>query len=94
MIGSYKDKRTRTFSLGKSVKEFRRFEDSAETRLARLDVAQSLADLAKVPGNHLESLRGDRKGQHSIRVNQQWRICFRWNDVKKSAEDVEIVDYH
>ena len=94
MIGSFKDKRTERFYLGGAVKEYRRFEEAAETRLARLDAAESLADLAKVPGNHLELLLGDRKGFHSIRINRQWRICFRWNEKGKRAEEVEIVDYH
>ena len=58
----------------------------------RLDAAETLQDLAAFPGNRLEALRGNRKGQHSIRVNDQWRICFRWSEGK--AFDVEIVDYH
>ena len=57
-----------------------------------LDDAESLKDLAAVPGNRLEALRGDRKGQHSIRINDQWRICFHWRE--GAAEGVEIVDYH
>jgi proteic killer suppression protein len=59
-------------------------------------VAASLADLAKVPGSGLEALQGDRAGQHSIRINEQWRICFRWEQGPRegSAHDVEIVDYH
>ncbi len=94
MIGSYKDKRTERFARGEFVKQFRGFEEAAETRLARLNDATSLSDLASIPGNRLEALRGDRKGQHSIRINDQWRICFRWNGADGSAEDVEIVDYH
>jgi proteic killer suppression protein len=61
-------------------------------KLAMLDAAESLADLRVPPGNRLEKLAGDRAGQYSIRVNQQWRICFRWSDA--GPEDVEIVDYH
>jgi proteic killer suppression protein len=57
-----------------------------------LDDAETLRDIAAVPGNRLEALTGDRKGQHSIRINDQWRICFLWRD--GAAEDVEIVDYH
>jgi toxin HigB-1 len=57
-----------------------------------LDAATRLSDLARVPGNRLETLRGDRKGQHSIRINDQWRICFKWED--SGAIQVEIVDYH
>jgi proteic killer suppression protein len=65
---------------------------SALTRLTRLDAAESLDDLRAFPGNRLETLRGDRQEQHSIRVNDQWRICFVWTDA--GPEDVEIVDYH
>ncbi len=61
-------------------------------KLAMLDAAETLADLRVPPGNRLEKLRGDREGQHSIRINQQWRICFSWSDA--GPEDVEIVDYH
>lgn len=64
----------------------------AENKLAILDAAVSLNDLRSPPGNRLEGLRGDRKGQHSIRINDQWRVCFTWKD--GDAEDVEIVDYH
>jgi proteic killer suppression protein len=64
----------------------------ARTRLRRLDAAETLQDLAAFPGNRLEALRGNRKGQYSIRVNDQWRICFRWSEGK--AYDVEVVDYH
>lgn len=65
---------------------------AARRRLLLLDAAESLNDLRIPPGNRLEKLKGNRKGQHSIRINQQWRICFRWTD--PGAEDVEIVDYH
>jgi proteic killer suppression protein len=61
-------------------------------KLAILDAAETLADLRVPPGNRLEKLRGDREGQHSIRINQQWRICFSWSDA--GPENVEIVDYH
>jgi len=73
------------------VKPFRAVERVARRKLEVLASAGRLADLRSPPGNRLEALRGDRKGQHSIRINDQWRICFRWND---GAEDVEIVDYH
>ncbi len=63
-----------------------------QRKLAVLDGAESLRDLRSPPGNRLEKLHGDRRGQHSIRINQQWRICFRWID--DGAEEVEIVDYH
>jgi proteic killer suppression protein len=65
---------------------------AAWRKLAILDAAETLADLRVPPGNRLEKLTGDRAGQHSIRINQQWRICFRWTDA--GAEDVEITDYH
>jgi proteic killer suppression protein len=65
---------------------------AARTRLRRLDAASSLNDLAQISGNRLETLRGDRAGQHSIRINDQWRVCFIWRD--GNAYDVEIVDYH
>lgn len=65
---------------------------SAERKLAYLNAATRLDDLRSPPGNRLEKLSGDRAGQHSIRINDQWRICFRWTDA--GAEDVEIVDYH
>ncbi len=65
---------------------------SAERRLRAIDSAVVLEDLRSPPGNRLEALKAERQGQHSIRVNDQWRICFRWTDA--GAEDVEIVDYH
>lgn len=65
---------------------------TAHRKLLLLDAAENLSDLRAPPGNRLEKLKGNRKGQHSIRINQQWRICFRWTD--GGAEDVEIVDYH
>jgi proteic killer suppression protein len=77
---------------GYSVARFQAFEESARTRLRRLDAATSLQDLIAIRGNRLEALKGDRRGQHSIRVNDQWRICFRWKDGR--AQDVELVDYH
>jgi proteic killer suppression protein len=65
---------------------------SAERKLRAISNAVELRDLRSPPGNRLEALKGDRKGQHSIRINDQWRICFRWTEA--GAEDVEIVDYH
>ena len=67
------------------------FADQAARRLTLLDNAETLSDLAALPGNRLEALRGDRAGQHSIRINAQWRLCFRWTD--DGPHDVEIVDY-
>lgn len=71
---------------------FRSFQAIAERKLLMLDSAAVLDDLRTPPGNRLEALRGDRKGQHSIRINDQWRVCFLWTG--SDAENVEIVDYH
>jgi len=74
------------------VKLFQAFERTAQRKLRQVDIATELRDLASPPGNRLEALHGDREGQHSIRINDQWRICFVWRD--GDAYDVEIVDYH
>lgn len=92
MIQSFKCKDTLALYDGKSLRRFRAFASIAERKLAQLDAAQTLAFLRAPPGNRLEALKGDRKGQHSIRVNDQWRICFVWTDV--GPRDVKIVDYH
>ena len=94
MILSYRDKRTRGFANGRRVKAFSGFERVARLKLDRLDAATSLQDLAALPGNRFESLAGDRKGQYSIRINDQWRICFEWPDRALGPSNVEIVDYH
>jgi toxin HigB-1 len=94
MIRSYTDKRTERFAAGERVPQFESFRRQAEKRLRLLEAATSLRDLAQIPGNHLESLAGDRKGQYSIRINQQWRICFVWSQNSDAAENVGIVDYH
>jgi proteic killer suppression protein len=94
MIVSYGDKRTRDFAAGKRVKAFSGFARSAQLRLDRLDAAVSVKDLAALPGNRFEMLRGDRKGQYSIRINDQWRICFEWPEGSVGPVNVEIVDYH
>ena len=91
MILSFRDKRTREFAGGKRVKAFESFERKAEMKLDQLDAATSLHDL-DLPGNRLEALKGHRKGQYSIRINDQWRICFKWTE--GGPADVEIVDYH
>ncbi len=93
MILSFRDRRTERFAAGEFVREFQSFETQAERRLAILNAAPSLQTLAELPGNRLEALRGDRAGQHSIRINQQWRICFVWVE-GSGAANVEIVDYH
>jgi proteic killer suppression protein len=93
VIVSYRDKRTRDFAAGKRVKEFSGFERSARLKLDRVDAATSLRDLAALPGNRFEALVADRRGQYSIRVNDQWRICFEWPDRTPGPSNVEIVDY-
>ena len=94
MIVSYRDKRTRDFAAGERVKALSGIERPARLKLDRLEAAATLTDLAVLPGNRFEALRGDRKGQYSIRINDQWRICFEWPDGSPGAENVEIVDYH
>jgi len=94
VIASYRDKRTRNFAGGKFVKALSGFERSARLKLDRLEAATSLGDLAALPGNRFESLLGDRKGQHSIRINDQWRLCFEWPAGSPGPSNVEIVDYH
>lgn len=91
-IQGFRDRRTARLFAGEFVPDFQRFERQAYYRLTLLDQATSLADLADYPGNRLERLRGDRFGQYSIRINRQWRICFRWEE--QGPLDVEIVDYH
>lgn len=94
MIVSYRDKRTREFSGGARVKAFSGIERSARLRLDRLEAATSLKDLAALPGNRFETLSGDRKDQYSVRINDQWRICFTWPKGSPGPVNVEIVDYH
>jgi proteic killer suppression protein len=92
VIRSFLCKKTERLFGGQAVREFRAFARQAERKLAMLDAAAALGDLASPPGNRLEALQGDRAGQHSIRINDQWRICFRWTS--QGPEGVEIVDYH
>jgi proteic killer suppression protein len=94
MIVSYRDKRTRDFAAGRRVKAFSGVERAARLKLDRLEAAVELKDLAALPGNRLEALKGDRKGQYSIRINEQWRICFVWLGDAAGPSNVEIVDYH
>jgi proteic killer suppression protein len=93
MIVSFRDKRRREFAEGNRVKAFSGFERKAEMKLDELESATSLLDL-DLPGNRLEALRGDRQGQYSIRINDQWRICFEWPKGTPGPINVEIVDYH
>lgn len=92
MIKSYRNKKTQSFADGEFVKAFQGFSRQAEKRLEILDAAESTADLAALSSNRFEALLGDCQGQCSIRINQQWRICFEWLD--DGPGNVEIVDYH
>ena len=92
MIQSFKCGDTQALFEGKSPRRFRALAKVAQRKLAQLDAAQTLAFLKAPPGTHLEALKDDRKGQHNVRVNDQWRICFVWTDV--GPANVEIVDYH
>jgi toxin HigB-1 len=94
MIVSYRDKRTERFANGVRVRELSGFARQAEVRLDRLEAAMSLKDLAALPGNRLEALKGSRQGQWSIRINDQWRVCFEWREGSPGPANVEIVDYH
>lgn len=92
MISSFRDKNAEALFNDKPVRRFKALEKIIRRKLLYLHAAKSLQDLLIPPGNMLEALKGDRVGQHSIRINDQWRICFRWHD--GAAHDVEIVDYH
>ena len=94
MIVSFRDKRTREFADGKYIKAFSGFSRQAELKLDQLEAATSPMDLVALPGNRFEGLKGNRKGQYSIRINDQWRICFAWPDRSPGPVNVEIVDYH
>ena len=92
MIRSFREKKTERLFAGESVREFSGIRNVAERKLVMLDSATDLKDLLAPPGNRLEKLKGNRTGQHSIRINDQWRICFRW--MADGPHDVEITDYH
>ena len=92
MIQGFSDRDTERLFQDQPVRRFSAIERQARRKLLLLDAASRLDDLRVPPGNRLEALVGDRAGQHSIRINRQWRICFRWRD--GDAYDVEIVDYH
>ena len=94
MIRSYRDRDSAALSDGERVRRWEPFRHQAEKRLRILDAATSLRDLAALNSNRLEALRGKRKGQYSIRVNEQWRICFEWPSDVRGPSNVEIVDYH
>jgi proteic killer suppression protein len=92
VIRSFKDRQTEQLYRGETPGAFRAIKSVALRKLDMLDAANRLSDLRAPPGNRLEALKGNRRGQHSIRINNQWRICFVWRD--GGAEMVEIVDYH
>lgn len=94
MIVSYRDKRTEGFANGKRVKAFSNFERGAQIRAGPAGSATSIRDLAVLPGNFFEALKDGRRGQFSIRINDQWRICFEWPNGSPGPQNVEIVDYH
>lgn len=92
MIKSFRDRDTERLFHDEAVPRFGNIERVARRKLLLIHRARTLLDLRAPPGNRLEALRGDRAGQYSIRINGQWRVCFRWED--GNALDVEIVDYH
>ena len=92
MIRSFTCQLTEALAKGNQVKQFVNIAKVARRKLRQLEIAGRLDDLRVPPDNRLEALKGDRFGQHSIRINDQWRVCFRWTDA--GPEDVEIVDYH
>ena len=92
MIKSFRSPETEALHQRQRVKRFGAFERIAQRKLRQLEIAVELRDLRSPPGNRLEALKGDREGQYSIRINDQWRICFVWR--AGDAYDVEIVDYH
>jgi proteic killer suppression protein len=92
VIVSFRCADTEAVASGKRVRRFRNIESVARRKLRQLQISTRLDDLRVPPGNRLESLKGRRRGQYSIRVNDQFRVCFRWT--RAGAKDVEIVDYH
>ena len=94
MILSYRDKKSEQFASGEFVRAFQAFSEQAARQLSILNAAVSLETIRALPGNRLEALKGDRAGQYSIRINQQWRICFQWPLGQSGPSNVEIVDYH
>ncbi len=94
MIRSYGDSRTARFARGERVGAFDAFRRQAEKTLDRLDAATRLGDVAKFPGHHFEKLKGARRDTYSVRINDQWRLCFRWPSGSTGPENVTIEDYH
>jgi toxin HigB-1 len=92
VIKTFRCKDTERLHQRQRVPRFRAIERIAQRKLRQLDSAVALSDMNSPPGNRLEALKADRQGQHSVRINDQWRLCFRWHS--GDAYDVEIVDYH
>ncbi|MGA3201954.1 MAG: type II toxin-antitoxin system RelE/ParE family toxin [Bryobacteraceae bacterium] len=92
MIRSFRDKETEAIFERRRVRRFQQIAEVALRRLAQIDSAEEIRDLRSPPANRLETLKGDRAGQYSVRINDQYRVCFRWKD--GHAFDVEITDYH
>jgi proteic killer suppression protein len=93
-LPKYRDKRTERFASGERVREFQAFKEQAERRLDILEAAVVRSDLMLLLSNRFEALNGDRKGQFSIRINQQWRVCFEWPEKQDRPCNIEICDYH
>ena len=93
MIRSYRDRDAERFASGERVRQWEPFRQQAEKRLRILDAPTALRDLAALNSNRLEALKGNRKGQYSIRINERWRICFNWAENDPGPANVEIVDY-
>jgi proteic killer suppression protein len=94
VIVSYADRRTTDLAQGKQVPAFTGIERATRLKLDRLEAATTLRDLASLPGNRFETLKGKRKRQYSIRINDQWRVCFQWPKGSPGPVNVEIIDYH
>jgi proteic killer suppression protein len=94
MIRSYRDKDTERLAAGDKVRQWEPFRQQAEKRLRILNAATSLGDLAALNSNRLEGSKGNREGQFSIRINDQWRVCFEWPRDEPGPSNVEILDYH
>ena len=94
MIRSYGDSRTARFARGERVAQFAAFRRQVEKTLDRLEAAVVLGDIAKFPGHHFEKLKGARDDTYSVRINQQWRLCFKWPSGSPGPEHVTIEDYH
>ena len=90
----YRDSRTESFAAGERIREFQAFKEQAERRLDILEAAVNRNDLLLLPSNRFEALGGDRNGQFSIRINQQWRVCFEWPDDHERPFNIEIADNH